>query len=83
MLTKDELKEQIDQLRRTHPVGSLWRHRRGGTYRIVDHGFDTGTDLPAIIYRDESMEEHGVNFIRTAKDWDSVEGSDRKFVPIT
>lgn len=49
------------------PVGSLWRHRGGGTYRVVGHGLIEATLTAAVIY--EPVGFDGPNWVRPADEF--------------
>jgi hypothetical protein len=45
-----DIHEPVWMLALDAPVSSLWRHRKGGTYRIVGHAMIEASMTPAVIY---------------------------------
>lgn len=46
----NDVHEPVRLLSLDAPTGSLWKHRKGGIYRIVGHAMIEANMTPAIIY---------------------------------
>ncbi len=51
------------------PIGSKWRHHRGGRYVVVGLGLNSTTCEPEIVYTNE---ENHFRWVRTLKEWSEV-----------
>lgn len=40
-VSTDKLQSLLHQARTAVPVGSVWKHKKGGMYMVTGHGFDT------------------------------------------
>lgn len=45
----------MDALNRA-PANSRWRHRKGGLYTVLHHGFIEADETPCIVYRPDGAD---------------------------
>lgn len=63
----DELEELLREAEETVPRKSLWRHFKGGDYRVVAVVFDSETLQLEVVH--ESVDHPGITFTRTMSNW--------------
>lgn len=64
--TKIDAQKIVADSSEEFPQGSLWKHYKGGTYRIVTTCVDENSLEPLIIY--QSI-KYGTTWARSFKDW--------------
>jgi hypothetical protein len=76
MSTKtDQLIEALDLARNKTPVGSVWLHKKGGTYQVIGHVIDTDYGEARVRYRRlagpafNARKESLVEFVRPTSEW--------------
>lgn len=62
-----ELEELLAEASEIVPEGSVWRHFKGGEYRIVRVVFDSETLQIEVVH--EPVEYPGITFTRTMSNW--------------
>lgn len=69
------IRDELNQLRKDVPVGSIWKHKKGGTYMVTGHGWHTEDDWAMVHYfriGGPNYDEHGergIIFDRPAHMW--------------
>ncbi len=66
-LSYRELKELLTEATIQVPEGSIWRHFKGGDYRVVRIVFDSETLQLEVVH--ESIQHPGVTFTRSLSNW--------------
>lgn len=67
-----ELNELLGEARETIPQNSIWRHFKGGDYKVVCVAFDSESLQFEVVH--ESIDHPGVIFTRSMSNWlESVE----------
>lgn len=56
MADKDQLELISPEIAKELMIGSVWRHHKGGTYRVLSLGYIEATLTPAVVY--VSSQEH-------------------------
>lgn len=56
----------LEAAKRTAPEGSVWRHRNGDLYIVVNHGFVETDVYPCIVYR---LDGHSTCWVRPASEF--------------
>ena len=75
MLTTSEIQKLLKEARQKVSVGSFWRHKKGGVYRVLGHGFDTELARIDVHYHRvggpdyNPREEYGIIFDRPLFMW--------------
>lgn len=62
-----ELKDVLAEAQETVPVGSVWRHFKGGDYRVVRIVLDSESLQLEVVH--ESIKQPDVTFTRTLSNW--------------
>lgn len=66
-LSYRKLEELLAEAQETVPVGSTWRHFKGGDYRVVRVVFDSESLQLEVVH--ESIRHPNVTFARTLTNW--------------
>jgi len=66
-LSDRELQELLREAEETVPKGSVWRHFKGGEYRVVCIAFDSEDLRLEVIH--EPLDDPGIVFTRTMSNW--------------
>ena len=66
-LSYDELDKLLDDAQQRVPEGSVWRHFKGGEYKVLGVVFDS-EDLELEVIH-EPIEHPGVVFTRSLSNW--------------
>lgn len=86
--TSEQLAKAISEIQKHIPPGSVWKHYKGGVYRVNDHVIDTDDGKVRVLYfriagPDFSpMHESAIAFVRPAEEWfTDAEVEPKVFVP--
>lgn len=66
-LSHRELEDLLSEAQETVPVGSIWRHFKGGDYRVLRVVFDSETLQLEVVH--ESISHPNVTFTRSMTNW--------------
>lgn len=66
-LSDRELRELLSEAEVSVPKGSVWRHFKGGEYRVICVAFDSEDLRLEVIH--EPLDDPGIVFTRTMSNW--------------
>lgn len=74
-LNTAELNAALRNARQVVPLGTHYRHKKGGLYRVTGHAFDTHLAEPTVRYRRvggpefDPFQEADIEFTRPLAEW--------------
>lgn len=66
-LSYRQLEDLLTEAQETVPVGSIWRHFKGGDFRVVRVVFDSESLQLEVVH--ESISHPNVTFARSLRNW--------------
>ena len=66
-LSDRELSELLHEAEETVPKGSIWRHFKGGDYKVLCIAFDSESLQLEVVH--ESIDYPGITFTRSMSNW--------------
>lgn len=78
-ISREQLPDIFQDITEAMPVGSKWRHFKGGIYQIIEYALYMDMDIPVAIYRDEP--DAGHRYTSSQERWfTSVQRSDNTVI---
>ena len=82
----ERCRNELDYALAATPIGSVWKHKKGGVYVVLGHAICTDADPTHARVRYARIEgpdydplrEHGIEFVRLINEW-TVERFERIF----